>query len=127
MNARAANDVEHMNAEEAAWVNMSYVGRLNWWVNKHIWKSAAVAEKAVETPVGNTETPVETPVEATTAIAETPVEAPAAIAETPVEAAIAEAPKSVAKPVAKTIIPAVVANKNGKKHWNKPRTVEIRS
>ena len=123
MNARAANDVEHMNAEEAAWVNMSYVGRLNWWVNKHIWKSAAVAEKAVETPAATAEAPAE----ATTAIAETPAEATTAIAETPVEAAIAEAPKSVAKPVAKTIIPAVVANKNGKKHWNKPRTVEIRS
>jgi hypothetical protein len=125
MNARAANDVEHMNAEEAAWVNMSYVGRLNWWVNKHIWKSAVVAEKAVETPAAIAEAPAEAPA----AIADVPVETPAAIAETPVEepAAITEAPKSVAKPVAKPIVPAVVANKNGKKHWNKPRTVEIRS
>ena len=122
MNARAANDVEHMNAEEAAWVNMSYVGRLNWWVNKHIWKSAVVAEKPAEAPA-------EAPVEEPAAIAEAPVEEPAAIAETPVEepAAIAETPKPVAKPAAKTIVPAVVANKNGKKHWNKPRTVEIRS
>jgi hypothetical protein len=123
MNARAANDVEHMNAEEAAWVNMSYVGRLNWWVNKHIWKSAGVAEKPAEEPA---EAPVEAPAEAP---AEAPVEEPAAIAETPVEepAAIADAPKHVAKPAAKPIVPAVVANKNGKKHWNKPRTVEIRS
>jgi hypothetical protein len=118
MNARAANDVEHMNAEEAAWVNMSYVGRLNWWVNKHIWKSAAVADAPaaiVEAPAAIVDAPAEAPAEA-------PVEAPSAIVEAPVEA-----PKPVAKPASKTIVPAVVANKNGKKHWNKPRTVEIRS
>ena len=119
MNARAANDVEHMNAEEAAWVNMSYVGRLNWWVNKHIWKSAAVAEKAVEAPAAIVDTPVEAPA----AIVDAPADAPT---DAPVEAPV-EAPKPVAKPASKTIVPAVVANKNGKKHWNKPRTVEIRS